>query len=473
MLLIHVFPKEISVKDIPDMHGECMIACDNKGAISSLSGNLMMACGFTEDQIPGLTVFDVMHRCFGDTFKEKVDLAGILKKGEYFQERFELMRAEGRRATFQMSVVPLLGEGRGHASLICSFRDITEPCAIEEILERYAQGLTVLHEVSEAFLSEAGMGDIMKGILVMIRSYYEADVVQVLVPSGNGGQEEYELLAVEGSSAVPGQKVLLREDSVEGSCVARQCPVVVTDLGSGGVVRRAEFMDDAPMGSGLGVLMHAGESVHGTLSILYKEPRQIDTAELWYLNVLSNILSVFIEKQRSFARLTESESFLHSVLEGIGEGVVVVNPQMNIVSANKGYLDIVGLEIYDVIGQSYFKVSLGEEGPSDEDDTSAVLKVFEAGRPISSLNSHMDGKGRTLSLQTKSYPIFGSSGEVVAVVETIMDITESIRLEKDLEKRVKELEEFYDMAVGRELRMIELKEEIESLRAELSRIRGE
>jgi hypothetical protein len=32
---------------------------------------------------------------------------------------------------------------------------------------------------------------------------------------------------------------------------------------------------------------------------------------------------------------------------------------------------------------------------------------------------------------------------------------------------VKELEEFYDMAVGRELRMIELKEQIESLKEEL------
>jgi DNA-binding NtrC family response regulator len=41
--------------------------------------------------------------------------------------------------------------------------------------------------------------------------------------------------------------------------------------------------------------------------------------------------------------------------------------------------------------------------------------------------------------------------------------------EEDLKKRVKELEDFYDMAVGRELRMIELKEELESLKNELSR----
>jgi DNA-binding NtrC family response regulator len=38
---------------------------------------------------------------------------------------------------------------------------------------------------------------------------------------------------------------------------------------------------------------------------------------------------------------------------------------------------------------------------------------------------------------------------------------------KELEKRVKELEEFYDMAVGRELRMVDLKNEIENLTKEL------
>jgi PAS domain S-box-containing protein len=49
----------------------------------------------------------------------------------------------------------------------------------------------------------------------------------------------------------------------------------------------------------------------------------------------------------------------------------------------------------------------------------------------------------------------------------IRDITERKKAEEEIKIRVKELEEFYDMAVGRELRMIELKEQIESLKEEL------
>ncbi len=46
---------------------------------------------------------------------------------------------------------------------------------------------------------------------------------------------------------------------------------------------------------------------------------------------------------------------------------------------------------------------------------------------------------------------------------------ERVRMEEELKKRVKELEEFYDMAVGRELKMIELKREIGDLQDKLSK----
>jgi len=43
------------------------------------------------------------------------------------------------------------------------------------------------------------------------------------------------------------------------------------------------------------------------------------------------------------------------------------------------------------------------------------------------------------------------------------------KIEEQLKKRVKDLEEFHDMAVGRELKMVELKEEIEKLKEELKK----
>jgi DNA-binding NtrC family response regulator len=55
------------------------------------------------------------------------------------------------------------------------------------------------------------------------------------------------------------------------------------------------------------------------------------------------------------------------------------------------------------------------------------------------------------------------------VLREIEERTARQQAEEQLKKRFKELEEFYDMAVGRELKMIELKEEIERLTEELKR----
>jgi PAS domain S-box-containing protein len=53
---------------------------------------------------------------------------------------------------------------------------------------------------------------------------------------------------------------------------------------------------------------------------------------------------------------------------------------------------------------------------------------------------------------------------------TLFDnITEKKRAEEEIKKRIEELEDFYEMAIGRELRMKELKDEIEELKEELSK----
>jgi two-component system phosphate regulon sensor histidine kinase PhoR len=50
-------------------------------------------------------------------------------------------------------------------------------------------------------------------------------------------------------------------------------------------------------------------------------------------------------------RLRESESFLSSVLEGIGEGVVVIDKDYRIVSANRGYCAQMKLSCDEVLGK--------------------------------------------------------------------------------------------------------------------------
>ena len=79
--------------------------------------------------------------------------------------------------------------------------------------------------------------------------------------------------------------------------------------------------------------------------------------------------------------------------------------------------------------------------------------------------------------ESQKVPIF-EEGRVTKVLNIIQDITERKKAEgalrkseKELKKRVKELEEFYDIAVSRELRMVELKKENKELKEELEEYR--
>ena len=60
-------------------------------------------------------------------------------------------------------------------------------------------------------------------------------------------------------------------------------------------------------------------------------------------------------------------------------------------------------------------------------------------------------------------------GKTFAYAGSQRDISKRKHIEEELIERVEELEAFYEMAVGRELKMKELKDEIAKLKSELSR----
>jgi PAS domain S-box-containing protein len=77
--------------------------------------------------------------------------------------------------------------------------------------------------------------------------------------------------------------------------------------------------------------------------------------------------------------------------------------------------------------------------------------------------------GNPVLLEIDESPIRNDNGNVIGIVGAARDVTERMKADDEIKKRVKELEEFYDMAVGRELRMKQLKEEIEELKEALKK----
>lgn len=183
---------------------------------------------------------------------------------------------------------------------------------------------------------------------------------------------------------------------------------------------------------------------------------------------LVNSIKRCLEKRKLEKKLNEANGLLNAVFSSMGEGVVVIDRDMRIIGANLGFLKRINSKKEDVIGKFCYEVShrydrhcyeKGEECP--------VFDTFRTGEPAKALHIHYNTHGNPFYVEVNSYPIENEKGEVIQAVECIIDITDRVKFEEETKKRMKELEEFYDMAVARELKMVELKNEIERLREEL------
>jgi PAS domain S-box-containing protein len=182
-----------------------------------------------------------------------------------------------------------------------------------------------------------------------------------------------------------------------------------------------------------------------------------------------NIIEIF----RDITERVKSEIFFSSVIEGIKEGILVISPDFKITFANRAYLDQEKRVLEEIRGMHCYEVSHSIKKPCYEEGEECPTKYsFDTGKEWISIHNHFDREGNKIWVEIKTYPLKDNSGKVFSVIEVINDITDRKKSEEELIKRIRELEEFYELAVGRELRMMELKEEIEKLKSELKKYKN-
>jgi len=77
--------------------------------------------------------------------------------------------------------------------------------------------------------------------------------------------------------------------------------------------------------------------------------------------------------------------------------------------------------------------------------------------------------GTIVYVESSSHIIEDEEGNFIGIEGILRDVTERKSMETELRQRIEELEKFYEMAVNREIRMKELKEEMERLKDRLSK----
>lgn len=180
--------------------------------------------------------------------------------------------------------------------------------------------------------------------------------------------------------------------------------------------------------------------------------------------------------------LKRAYELLNRIAEGIEEGIMLIDRNFKILWANKKIKELTKLDKEDIIGKFCYKVTHHRNGLCEEPyDICPIKEVLKTGKSSKVVHIHFDKEGNKFYAENSVYPLRNENGEITQFVHVTRDITEVqklqeelIRYASDLEKakeelqaKVNELERFNRLAVGRELKMIELKKKIRELEAKL------
>jgi len=165
------------------------------------------------------------------------------------------------------------------------------------------------------------------------------------------------------------------------------------------------------------------------------------------------------EKKKIEKALKKEKEFSDSILSTIPLGIDVVDENLNILFMNKTFLNIFGKK---AIGKKCYEVYKDNKKQCEDCPLKSHVKVGETKTIITT-----GVAGKRIFEIAHTGMMFDDKKAIMEIFKDITDKRKSEqekeKLANELQERVTELEKFKKLTVGRELRMIELKNKIKKL----------
>jgi PAS domain S-box-containing protein len=174
--------------------------------------------------------------------------------------------------------------------------------------------------------------------------------------------------------------------------------------------------------------------------------------------------------------LEDLEIYIKEFSDFLPLPVCTVNPIGIIVNINKAVETITGYTSFELVGQEISVIFLEKEKIKKIEET-----IKQRGTDTRELTL-LTKKNKKIPVRIYASMRKDKEGNYLGYFLAFFDISEIKALQesleekvrertKELQEKIKELEKFHKLAVGRELKMIELKEEIKRLKRELEKIK--
>jgi PAS domain S-box-containing protein len=196
---------------------------------------------------------------------------------------------------------------------------------------------------------------------------------------------------------------------------------------------------------------------------------QIRHYDLRAVRVSDSLLSVTWRDITERYAQTEHDRRMAVIVERSHDAIIgTVPPDAKIVSWNPAAEEIYGYTAEEVMGRPAYILTPED----DKSRTRAFADALAAGESIPDMEAvRLRKDGSEVQVSISAATICDDEGKVTGLVTFHRDITQQVESRKERaaqqareQKRLEELEQFQRVTVGRELKMIELKKEIEYLR---------
>jgi PAS domain S-box-containing protein len=180
---------------------------------------------------------------------------------------------------------------------------------------------------------------------------------------------------------------------------------------------------------------------------------------------------------RDMRELDKARAYAERLIEDAPDPVFVSDLEGKIIQANEAVSELLGFRKDEVLEQSLSRFISAEE---TREFTAALKEVVERGGARNARLNPRSASGEVIPTTLNASALRDPDGNVIGAIGILRDMRAYEQVVRDLEQskaelteKILDLEKFEEVVVGRELKMIALEKELESLRAEVGGSRGD
>src|SRR3954447_19276797 len=179
---------------------------------------------------------------------------------------------------------------------------------------------------------------------------------------------------------------------------------------------------------------------------------------------------------RDMRELDKAQTYAESLIENAPDPVFVSDLEGKILQANEAVSQLLGFRTDEVVEQSLSRFISPEE---TREFTAALREVVERGVTRNARLNPRSASGEIIPTTLNASALRDSEGKVIGAIGILRDMRAYEEVVRDLEEsktelqeKILDLEKFEEVVVGRELKMIALEKELETVQRENEKLKA-